>query len=250
MKIPLVCSQCMIEDITTASPLAIDTFRDDGRYEVHCPKGHTSIIVLQQQKFEILYDIGAYAILDGYYREAVSSFTSSLERFYDFFIKSLLYEKGIEEKVVNESWNQISKQSERQLGAFIFLYTREFYKSPKLLSQSLVTFRNDVVHNGKIPTRDEAINYGQAVLEVIRPILCEVKENFPKGVHRVVFLNLAKRKKNEDQNRSVATMSIPTIISLTNAELDHDNIPLEKAIQRLYRWSLNAKSNTLELSCG
>ena len=51
-------------------------FRDDGRYEITCPKGHSSFTIPQQQKFELLFDIGAYAITDGYYREAISSFTS------------------------------------------------------------------------------------------------------------------------------------------------------------------------------
>lgn len=62
-------------------------FRDDGCYGVCCSRGHTSVTILQEQKFEILFDIGANAIIDGYYRESISSFTSSLERFYEFCIK-------------------------------------------------------------------------------------------------------------------------------------------------------------------
>ncbi len=87
----------MIDDISSARPIAAIEFRDDGRYEVTCPKGHKSVTILQQQKFEVLFDIGAYAIVDGYYREAVSSFTSSLERFYEFFVKAVLLNKGIGE---------------------------------------------------------------------------------------------------------------------------------------------------------
>ncbi len=71
--------------------------RDDGRYEFTCENGHTTVTVLQEQKFEVLFDLGAHAILDGYYREAVASFTSSLERFYEFFIKAALFENDISE---------------------------------------------------------------------------------------------------------------------------------------------------------
>jgi hypothetical protein len=116
----------MNEDIASARPFATVEWQDDGRYEVTCPKGHTSITILQEQKFELLFDIGAYALIDGYYREAVSSFTSSLERFYEFFVASVLFENGIGEDVLTSTWKQVVNQSERQLGAFMFLYVREF----------------------------------------------------------------------------------------------------------------------------
>lgn len=62
--------------------------RDENHYALTCPKGHRNVVVLQQQKFEVLFEIGAHAIEDGYYREAVSSFTASLERFYEFFVRA------------------------------------------------------------------------------------------------------------------------------------------------------------------
>lgn len=56
---------------------------------MHCSHGHKTTTIVQNPKYEILFDIGANAIVDGYYREAVSSFTSSLERFYEYSIKIL-----------------------------------------------------------------------------------------------------------------------------------------------------------------
>ncbi len=247
MKLPIVCSQCMAEDVTTARPIAVVTFRDDGRYELLCPKGHTSITILQQQKFEVLFDIGAYAIVDGYYREAVSSFTSSLERFYEFVIKASLFEKGIEEKAISESWKHVASQSERQYGAFIFLYLNDFGKSPQLLSNSRTEFRNEVIHKGKIPTREEAIEYGQAVLDIIRPILQQVKEKYPKGVDRTISLHLAQSINEKDKGKPVSTMGIPTIISLSIGDPGHDERPLVKALQDLYRWVWNDQNNAIEL---
>ena len=78
MKLRIVCPKCMEDSNENARPIAFVEFRDDGRYEVTCPKGHQAIVFLQQQKFELLFEIGAYAIADGYYREAVSSFAASL----------------------------------------------------------------------------------------------------------------------------------------------------------------------------
>lgn len=104
MKLLMPCMACFQElDHPTNEFVSLE-FRDDGRYELCCSRGHNSVTVLQQQKFEILFDIGANAILDGYYREAVSSFTSSLERFYEFCIKVLCRKRGIQVDVFSKAW--------------------------------------------------------------------------------------------------------------------------------------------------
>ncbi len=201
--------------------------RDDGRYEFTCEKGHTTVTVLQEQKFEVLFDLGAYAILDGYYREAVASFTSSLERFYEFFIKAALFQDGLEESAITESWKMVSSQSERQLGAFVFLYLKYFSESPPLLRQKQIKFRNEVVHKGKIPSREEAIGYGQEVLDTIRPILRRVKADLPTGIERTVLHHLMSSRK-ADESQPVGTMSIATIVSLNDGTGKEPN--LEEAL--------------------
>ena len=228
--------QCTIGGVrpTGVGNIATVEFRDDGRYEITCPKGHTSITILQQQKFELLFDIGAFAITDGYYREAVSSFTSSLERFYEFFIKAVLFEKATDEAAVVNSWKAIARQSERQLGAFIILYTSEFGRSPTLLGERQVQFRNEVIHRGKIPSAQEALAYGQVVLDLIRPLLREAKERYPKGVNKTVFDHMAQGRQSPTERSG--TMSIPTIVSLNIADETWDKRSLEQAIKELRRW--------------
>lgn len=236
MKLSVVCAQCMQEDLPNAVPIAVIEFRDDGKYEVTCPKGHKSITLLQQQKFELLFDIGAYAVADGYYREAVSSFTSSLERFYEFFIRTVLNEKQLTDDVIDTAWKPVSNQSERQLGAFIFLYTAEFSRPPNLLSNANTQFRNEVVHKGKIPSRDEAVTYGQAVLDVVRPILAETKTKFPEAVRKTVVQHLMRSRGKADENLAVATAGIPTILSLSMSADGYSERSLEEAITELRKW--------------
>ncbi|WP_163560951.1 hypothetical protein [Halomonas sp. NO4] len=207
--------------------------RDDGRYEFTCEKGHTTVTVLQEQKFEVLFDLGAYAVLDGYYREAVASFTSSLERFYEFFVKAVLLEDGLDEATVAETWKQVSSQSERQLGAFIFLYLKCFTEKPSLLRPKQTTFRNEVIHKGKIPSRDEAVQYGQEVLDTIRPILKRVKTTFPKGVEKTVFQHLMNSRK-ADESQPVGTMTIATILSLNDGSGKEPS--LEEALSEKQWW--------------
>ena len=236
MKLPLSCPQCMIDDIRSARPIAAVEFRDDGRYEVACSKGHRAITLLQQQKFELLFDIGAYAIADGYYREAVSSFAASLERFYEFFIRALMLQKGIHPEVIDNAWKTVAAQSERQVGGFTLLYALEFGRPPQLLSSARVAFRNDVIHKGRIPTRSEALDYGQAVLDVVRPILKEAQERLLEGVKKTVFRQILRSRTSADQGQPSATLSISTIISLSVADASHHVRSLEEAVAALARW--------------
>lgn len=234
--------QCAQEQKQQIEGFSFVEIRDDGRYEFTCTNGHQTTTILQQQKFEILFDIGAYAILDGYYREAVSSFTSSLERFYEFYIKVITINKKIEEDTFISSWKLVSKQSERQLGAFIFLYTLEHGKTPFLLSPSNVEFRNDVIHKGKIPTKAEALDYGNDVLKVIRPILNDLKENYKDSVNKVVFQHLSACRCDNDKDKPVSTMTVRTILSLSVYEPGHNELSLEDTMLWLRMMKLQQKA--------
>jgi hypothetical protein len=230
LKILVTCMQCAMEDIHNIPRVHVDV-RDDSIYEFICSRGHRAIVTLQEQRFEILFDIGANAIVDGYYREAISSFASSLERFYEFYIRAALAENAIPEGVTEASWRIIRKQSERQLGAFIFLYTLLNSRSPTILSEARTGFRNSVIHEGKIPTRDEAIEFGQAVLDVVRPLLLETKQSFPKGVDAIVLAHV--RKASEGLPPSRAGMTIPTIIKLNAGEASYHDTSLVEHIRRI-----------------
>jgi hypothetical protein len=232
MKLPITCFQCSKENPGDSYFFGPVEFRDNGRYEIICPNGHSTITLLQQQKFELLFDIGAYAIVDGYYREAVSSFTSSLERFYEFFIKVVCIAKDIEWGIISEAWKEVSNQSERQLGAFIFMYLQEFGKKPHMLSNNKVKFRNEVVHKGNIPNREQAHQYGQAVLDVVRPILSILKEDYGEAVRTATHHHLSNIRTQSDDGIIVSTTCLPTIISLTC----DDQRTLEEGISQLRYW--------------
>jgi hypothetical protein len=116
------------------------------------------------------------------------------------------------------------------------LYTTDFEKSPPIPSGPQTNFRNEVIHNGKIPTREEAVKYGQAMLDIIRSVLQEAKKKYPKGVDRTIGLHLAHCLSAKDKGIPVSTMGISTIISLSFSDSGHDERPLEKAIQELRQW--------------
>jgi len=242
MKLPMLCTKCAHEQTKEWKGFSFVEIRDDGRYEFTCENGHKTITILQQQKFEILFDLGAYAILDGYYREAVSSFTSSLERFYEFYIKVIATKNGIDESTFLSSWKHVSKQSERQLGAFILLYMVAHGSTPPLLSNSNVEFRNDVIHRGKLPSKTEALSYGNDVLNVIRPILRILRKNYKESAMKVVAQYLSECRSKYENDQSVSTMGVKTILSLSfEPEADEDDIALEDTMPYLMMMKLQQK---------
>lgn len=236
MRLPITCMKCL-EEANFPSSFSLIEFTDSGRYEITCQKGHKTITILQQQKFEILFDIGAYAIQDGYYREAVSSFASSLERFYEFSIQILLFNEKLDYQAFSDTWKLVSNQSERQVGAFIFLYLQKFNAKPLLLNENNAKFRNQVIHKGKIPNKLEAMNYGQAVLDVVHPLLAIFKRDFSDAIHQVVFNHIRESQNKKDKDRFSNTMCVPTIISVSSGEPSHDLKTLEEAIASLVRYS-------------
>jgi len=232
MKLPIACMQCLIVNGKPSDALALVEFRDDGRYEFTCENGHRTTTILQQERFEILFDIGGHAILDGYYREAVSSFTSSLEQFYEFFVKVVLLNRKVDIGSLETTRKQIAKQSERQMGAFVITYLSEFGQPPTLLSNSKVQFRNDVIHRGRIPSRQQALDYGQAVLDLIRPQLIQLRDKCPEGMQTATSQHLKTCRIEEDRGREVSTMSMATILSWSIGE-GRDEPMLEKALSAL-----------------
>lgn len=173
MKINLTCYSCT----NPPNQMVRVPIRDDGYYKLKCENGHETEYQVSNQLYEILFDVGVNAIIDGYYREAIASFTASLERFYEFYIKFIWRKNNKTEELIDLSWKLISNQSERQLGAFVSLYMLEKNEAPKMLSNKLVELRNQVIHKGKIPLEEDVINYGNEIINLISPITYDIKEN-------------------------------------------------------------------------
>jgi hypothetical protein len=178
MKIQYLCPQCHPEPrkssiVTLEYLFEVEQkqISDNGIHPARCNKGHEFVIIFEAAKFETLFDIGMSALRDGYPREAVSSFTASFERFLEFYIRYIWHLKKIEPSIIEKTWKLMENQSERQLGAFISLYTVEQKESPPCLSNEQSKFRNKVIHKGYIPSVNEAINFGKIVYEIILVIV-------------------------------------------------------------------------------
>jgi hypothetical protein len=135
-----------------------------GKLTLRCEQGHTTEVKLPIPAFELLFDFGCSALLDGYQREAVTSFAASFERFQEFACRFVLARRKLSFEGVDAWWKEVAAQSERQKGSFVALWIAEFFREPPTLPRKLDELRNDCVHKGRIPLESEAKAYGEAVL--------------------------------------------------------------------------------------
>ena len=166
------------------------------------------------------------ALLDGYTREAVSSFAVALERFYEYWVKAQLLYAEVTPGALDAAWKHLSAQSERQLGAFAALYLREYGVCAPLLPQSATEFRNKVTHKGYIPTRPETLKYGDQILQHMANLYRQLYKSRYAGVSKLDGIELG-RAVSRAPNIS-ATMGIATVFSEAASET---GAILEKACQ-------------------
>jgi hypothetical protein len=190
MRITLDCMTCLKNPDPESMPFpfqrAMADLEQKGVYERTCDKGHLTVYGLTNFRFQLLFDLGLGAILDGYYREAISAFASALERFHETYIRIVAEAHGTPAEVFAASWKLIKKQSERQLGAFIQTYTMQEKEFPPLLDQNKdVPFRNDVIHAGRFPARDEVIDFGQKVNVIMNTVILRLRGRYDEAVKKV-----------------------------------------------------------------
>lgn len=213
MKIQLPCvNKICHTDIETSGQFFHVEINDSGLYEVICAKGHKNIFAVQQEKFEILFDLAAMAFIDGYTRESVTNIASSLERFYEFCIRVLMH-KEIPVNEMELTWKLVKKQSERQLGAFYLIYLTTFKETFVPLHQNWVTFRNAVIHEGYIPSASEVIEYADAVLQHIFIVLTKIKSSHQKDILNVIISRMTQLHAKYPHEK-IVNAAIPTIVGL------------------------------------
>ena len=233
MLLDLVCFDCLMEQVNKGVPTSnggepiqtpYEEVNNSGIYTVNCGKGHTSKAVIENINFEILFEYGLNAIVDGYYREAVSSLTASMERYFEFFIKVVLRASKMDFATIDKVWKSVSNQSERQLGAYIFLYSQTFGEEPLLLNANKdVPVRNGVIHKGNISSKKEAIDFGNTLLTLIETSLIKLKNKFPEttvetfnyySYPRTAKESLTKIEKESGEEQNYVVVNIMTTIDV------------------------------------
>lgn len=219
------CMQCQVETgVPNFSSFALADIPESGVIESTCNRGHRTATIIQQTKFEILSEMGVRGIVNGSYRDAVSSFATSLERLHEYFVEAACRKHGISPEVFAATWKPMANQSERQLGAFLAAFLLVTGQTAKLLPQKQVEFRNAVVHKGSFPTREEAIRFGQAMFDCALPVLTVLRSApFAETVQALTFERIRDRSKRPgDAGLRTSTMCIATPLSFAVADQPTD----------------------------
>lgn len=174
---------------------------DDNIVIIDCASMHASVVYFKNKKYDLLFESSLKAIKDYYYRESVASMGSALERFYEYCIEILLID-SIAKELYNETWKIVRNQSERQFGAFVFLYTNEFKELPNMLSSNLSGFRNKVIHKGYFPTYEETLEFNKNVYLIISNIYSKIRKHKEKSI-----IQYDKKYFNELKIESIARIS-------------------------------------------
>lgn len=182
MKIHAACPVCFPgEGNVIQNRNCSADIKSTGVYYMTCPEGHEFYCIPMFEDYELLFEAGAYSLDSGNYVEAVSFFTNSLEKFRYFVILIADLQNQLPFDEI-EKKRKILKLSERKIGAFYQAYSYIFKSSPDEFKNSLVKFRNEVIHEGKIPTYAEAKRYGIEVMDYIKEIQVVIRTTLPEDI--------------------------------------------------------------------
>lgn len=190
MHLNLFCLQCMAQPAERPGSITVKVpLQESNLYRFECSAGHQCEMLLQQQRFQLLAEVAAQAIVDGYHREAVTSFAGSLERFMEFAVRVIALHHGVSNETMEQAWKPLANRSERQAGASVMATLLLWQEPPARLGDRFETLRNKVVHKGYVPSRDEAVEFGQAVIHLIQPVLTRLHADCLGAVSAVIASN-------------------------------------------------------------
>jgi hypothetical protein len=214
VRINIVCPQCS----AAAGGFAVfyvDTIREDGIYTGRCPKNHDVVVATQTLRHEMLFEIALNAIVDRYYREAVSSFAASVERYFEFAIRVIARQKDIQPPVFDKAWRIVSQQSERQLGAYVFLYLATFGEVPRTFNpEKEARFRNSVIHQGMLPSKTETLKFGEASYEIIQTGIHKLRDACIDDVNKELVEQMTKKVEKLGPRFPRSTQVSPTALNI------------------------------------
>ena len=227
------CIKCFDQDGIQEPIFSYLEIGDSNIHEATCARGHTTLVALTQHKHEVLFEIGAMALADGYPREAIATIAAALERFYELCVRVICASRKIPEEQLDAAWHLVDAASERQFGSFIFSMLLWSNECPSVIDNQKPTlpntsknktkawkeFRNAVIHKGLLPPEHVAIEYCELVYAHINQLTEKLTSE-----HGEEWLAQAQRQATEAQQKNsekeLVLYAVPTTLFLargTNA---------------------------------
>jgi hypothetical protein len=116
------------------------------------------------------------------------------------------------------------------------LYLAENAVVPPTLPNSKVEFRNKVIHQGHIPSEEAATGFGQAVVDMVQPMLGEMQERYGAAIFGIVAEHMRRAFNDAEADGKIGTMSYPMVYDLNPADdAEPKNLAIEVARRRSIR---------------
>jgi hypothetical protein len=210
---------------------------DDGAYAANCPNGHHPIAAIwEAARFEILFDAGVHALANGYAREAIADFISSLEDFFLFYVRVVCRLHNVPAEHLEPFEKSVRNASERRWGAMYLAHLMHERRpfSSKLDDDKRRKLRNRVVHTGYICTFDEAFDYAGLVYDEVKSLLASLRasENGGEAIDQenITRSVTARKKIPAPPNRSHSSMLIHTMLGLN--VIEQTTLPFKDAYEQ------------------
>jgi hypothetical protein len=208
VRIYLTCSKCGEPSgsvlLDQLQEVDIGELTEDGIATGKCPNGHELQATVQAALYVLLFDSACLALLDGYAREAVASFAAAVERFHEFAVRVICRHRGMEDGVVERTWRLVGARSEAQDGAFVFLYS--VHRGTPIEGGPNKTFRNAVIHKGKLPTMGKAKAYGEDCYAHILDVTDELQKTAKEALTREGIAQFVKRANKSPPSKRHTTI--------------------------------------------
>lgn len=172
---------------TSLSEVAVGELGENLIAVCECGHGHKCRVLSPPVKhFELLGHAGIDAYIQGFYGEAVMDLMAATERAYEYFCQVAHHFHGRPFETFEEAWQKLGKLSERRLGWFSAVWLAETGK-PFVLPKKQVEFRNDVIHNGTIPSRLQVEQFGEWVVSVLFDLCDLLKRDYSDSMMQCGF---------------------------------------------------------------
>jgi len=165
------CPECARASNQRSKIYFVERVSKVGAYVHTCDAKHKFSAILSNPLHEVLFESGVIALLLGFNREALTSFHVALERYLKFATNVMLRYRDVDEKEI-EALGRDAKQSERAVGAFLSAYLLTFKRSfgeAKTVNK-LSELRNEVVHNGEIPSEKNVMRHGGDIYRIVHSV--------------------------------------------------------------------------------
>jgi hypothetical protein len=202
-------------------------YLDGPFYDLTCPAGHEARVLLGNPKHEVLFQMAAYSLLDENYRDAIATFGSSLEEFWEFALQCIYASQGVERLPVPRVKGGGRKA--RFENAWRNVFKPEPPGTPQPPEPPALTIeeyeiRNEVLHEGRVPTQRQAFEFGNKVLVRVAPAMQTLRWRLDGAVGKASAAIIAEAKSRLNAGEPTAALQDALILH------DHESMPQRRLI--------------------